>query len=71
MNLPSLLSQQGVLEKGRLADVEAELQKPGASEEEVLQKFGITLEQILAAKGTYYGVPTRAIGEKALPFDVL
>lgn len=71
MNLPSLLSQQGVLEKGRLADVEAELQKPGTSEEEVLQKFGITLEQILAAKGDYYGVPTRAIGDKAVPFDVL
>lgn len=71
MNLLQLLSERGALEKARLPELEVELQKPGANEEVVLQKAGISLKEILKTKGEYYGIPTREVGEKAVPFDVL
>ena len=71
MNLLSLLADQGVLEHGRVAELTTELAKPGAKEEEVLQKAGIALADILKAKGDYFGVPTREVGDTSVPFDIL
>src|SRR3989338_8847906 len=69
MNLLSLLSDSGVLERGRVPELEVELKKPESKPEEVLQKAGVALKDILKAKGEYYGVPTREGGETAVPFD--
>ncbi len=71
MNLLSLLADAGVLERGRVPELETELKKEGAQPEEVLQKAGVALKDILKAKGDYYGVPTREIGEASVPFDIL
>ena len=71
MNLLTLLSDRGVLERGRVPEIEVELAKPEAKPEEVLQKAGIALQNILKAKGEYYGIPTREVGETAVPFDIL
>lgn len=71
MNLVSLLADSGVLERGRIPEIEVELAKPNAKPEEVLEKAGVSLKDILKAKGEYYGVPTREIGEKPVPFDIL
>lgn len=71
MNLLSLLADAGVLERGRIPELETELKKEGAQPEAVLQKAGVALKDILKAKGDYYGVPTREIGEEAVPFDIL
>src|SRR3989344_4216218 len=71
MNLLTLLSDSGVLERGRVPEIEVELAKPDAKPEEVLEKAGVALKDILKAKGDYYGVPTREVGEKAVPFDIL
>ncbi len=71
MNLLTLLSDRGVLERGRVPEIEVELAKPEAKPEEVLQKAGVALKDILKAKGDYYGVPTREVGEQAVPFDIL
>jgi len=71
MNLISLLTDTGVLDKSRVPDIEAELKKTGAPEETVLVKSGVALKDILKAKGEYYGVPTRELGEKPVPFDIL
>src|SRR3989344_1442599 len=71
MNLLSLLADSGVLERGRVPELEVEFKKPEAKPEEVLQKAGIALKDILKAKGEYYGVPTREVGETAVPFDIL
>ena len=71
MNLLSLLSDSGVLERGRIPELEAELKKPESKPEEVLQKAGVALKDILKIKGEYYGVPTREVGENSVPFDIL
>ena len=71
MNLLSLLADSGVLERGRVPELEVEFKKPESKPEEVLQKAGIALKDILKAKGEYYGVPTREVGETAVPFDIL
>ena len=54
MNILSLLTERGILDKGRTSELEHELQKPGAAEEDVLQKAGVALGEILKAKGEYY-----------------
>jgi len=71
MNLLTLLSDRGVLERGRVPEIEVELAKPEAKPEEVLQKAGVALKDILKAKGEYYGIPTKEVGETAVPFDIL
>lgn len=71
MNLISLLAEQGILERGRIPEIEEELKKPGASVEDVLIKANIKLADILKVKGDFYGVPTREVGEAPVPFDIL
>jgi type IV pilus assembly protein PilB len=71
MNLLSLLADSGVLERGRIPEIEVELQKPDAKPEEVLQKAGVSLKDILKVKGEYYGIPTREVGEQTVSFDIL
>jgi type IV pilus assembly protein PilB len=70
MNLISLLSDKGLLDRSRAAEVEAEVKK-GGTEEDALQKIGVQLHDILAAEGEYYGVPTRELGDTHVPFDIL
>jgi type IV pilus assembly protein PilB len=71
MNLLELLRDSGAVAQNALPEIEAELGKPGASLEGVLQKNGVTLAQILKAKGDYYGLPTRELGQNAVSFDIL
>lgn len=71
MNLISLLVEAKALSKEQVADIQKELAAPGATEESVLQKAGVPLPAILKAKGDFYGVPTREVGDKAVPFDIL
>ena len=71
MDVLQLLIQSGAVDRNALPEIEVELQKPGATLEGVLQKEGVQLKDILKAKGQYYGVPTREIGEKAVSFDTL
>ncbi|MDP4020735.1 MAG: GspE/PulE family protein [Candidatus Adlerbacteria bacterium] len=71
MQLLQTLSDKGVVDAARRAEIEAELQKPGSTEEAVLEKAGVSSKDILIAKGEYYGLPTREIGETAVSFDVL
>lgn len=70
-NLISLLTQTGVLDRTRVPVVEAEMKKAGATEEAALVRSGVSLGDILKAKGEYYGVPTRELGDKPVPFDIL
>ncbi|HEV8666218.1 MAG TPA: ATPase, T2SS/T4P/T4SS family, partial [Candidatus Paceibacterota bacterium] len=71
MNLLELLTQSGALEAKAVPEIEAQLGQSGATPEGVLVKNGITLAQILKAKGDYYNIPTREIGSSTVPFDIL
>ena len=66
-----LLIGNGAVDRNALPEIEVELQKAGATLEQVLLKHGVALAAILKAKGQYFGVPTREIGEKAVPFEIL
>lgn len=71
MDLLQFLSDKGVVDRSTLPAIEAELGKPGNTLEGVLQKSGISLKDVLAAKGELYGLPTREVGEKSVSFDIL
>ncbi|MDE2071276.1 MAG: type II/IV secretion system protein [Patescibacteria group bacterium] len=71
MNILSLLADNGIIERGRVPELDSELKKPGAKEEDVLQHSGVALKDILKVKGEYWGVPVREVGEKPVPFDIL
>ncbi|MDB5225225.1 MAG: ral secretion pathway protein [Candidatus Adlerbacteria bacterium] len=71
MNLLELLADARLIERGQIPELEVLLAKPDAKPEFELQKAGVKLSDLLAAKGKYFGVPTREIGESAVPFDIL
>lgn len=71
MDLLQLLLQSGTIDRQKLSDVTAELKKEGTNVETSLVHAGVTLESILEAKGKYYGIPTRMVGDKQVPFDDL
>ncbi|HEY4501950.1 MAG TPA: GspE/PulE family protein [Candidatus Paceibacterota bacterium] len=71
MNILELLADARLIERGQIPELEVLLQKPDAKPEFELEKVGVKLADLLAAKGKYYGVPTREVGETAVPFDIL
>jgi type IV pilus assembly protein PilB len=71
MNLLELLADARLIERGQIPELEVTLQKPDAKPEAELEKAGVKLHDLLEAKGKYYGVPTRELGESAVPFDIL
>src|SRR4051812_18309823 len=71
MNLLQLLTDNGFVDAKAIPEIESELQKPGANAEDVLQKNGITLQNILKVKGDYYGLPTRELGGTLFAFKTL
>jgi type IV pilus assembly protein PilB len=71
MDLLELLGDRGILDRARIPELKALIAKDGSSPEAVLQKEGILLADILKAKGEYYNIPTREIGDKGIPFDIL
>ena len=76
MDLLKILEDGGVVDKARAAELRTELHTtsagdPGSGAEFILNKAGVSLADILKAKGTYFGVPTRELGDTAVPFDIL
>lgn len=71
MDLLSLLVDSGKVEQQAVSHIREELSKPGADPETVLIQSGVTVGDILAAKGDYFNVPTREVGDNPVPFDIL
>ena len=71
MNLLELLASERLIERGSIPELEVLLSKPDAKPEFELEKAGVKLSDLLRVKGEYYGVPTREVGETAVPFEVL
>jgi type IV pilus assembly protein PilB len=72
MDVLSLLSQKGLIDKNALAGIKEEVASGAKTLEKALLDRGVQPADILAARGEYYSVPTRSIGaEAAIPFEVL
>jgi type IV pilus assembly protein PilB len=76
MDLLQILEDGGVVDKARAAELRTELHTtsagdPGSGAEFILNKAGVSLADILKAKGMYFGVPIRELGDTAVPFDIL
>jgi type IV pilus assembly protein PilB len=73
MDLLETLAGQGVIGKERIPSLrqEAGAGADGAKLEETLARAGVPVETVLKAKGDFYKVPTRTLGEDTIPFDVL
>jgi type IV pilus assembly protein PilB len=71
MNLLELLADARLIERGQIPELEVTLGKPDAKPEFELEKAGVKPGDLLRVKGDYYGVPTREIGETAVPFEIL
>lgn len=71
MNILELLASAHLIERGQIPELEVLLSKPDAKPEFELEKAGVKLEDQLKVKGDFYGVPTRIIGDAAVPFEIL
>ncbi|MDQ5955186.1 MAG: type pilus assembly protein PilB [Patescibacteria group bacterium] len=71
MDLLAILEQNGVVSRELAATLQTQLSAPGVAAESVLVTAGVPLNEILKAKGQYFGVPTRELGNKPTPFEVL
>jgi type IV pilus assembly protein PilB len=71
MNLLSLLSDRGVITAKQAAAFADEARATGKGLEEVLEKAGVSTEDMLSAKGEFYGLPTRDLGDSKVPFEIL
>ena len=71
MDVLAQLEKNGVVSRELATTLQAQLAKPGTPLEATLVTAGVPLAEILKAKGQYYGVPTRELSEKPIPFDTL
>jgi len=71
MDLLKLLSDSGVVDQAKMPELQAKIAQGDASPEAILIKEGVPHAEILQAKGNYYNIPTREVGDKAVPFDIL
>src|ERR1700677_1354279 len=69
MTLTDFLIKENIVSKN---DADAVLAGANSgSPEATLEKLGVTPEELLDAKGKFYKIPTRAIGNGQVPFDIL
>ncbi len=71
MDLISLLSSEGVIDKAAVAAALSLVQKESLSPEAALIKSNVASEAILSTKSKFFGVPSRDVGESHVPFDIL
>jgi len=71
MGIIDILEKKGIIKPSESASIKEEARISGEHLENILLKRGLSSEQILEAKGDFYGVPTRDLGEEEVPFNVL
>lgn len=71
IDLISILASKGVLDERDAASLREESSQADHPVEDVLAGHGVSAEDILAAKGEHWEMPTRSLVEGSVPFDVL
>ena len=71
MSILDILAQKAVIKPNDVARLKAEADSTGLPLDQILMKRGVDETAVLEAKGEYYGIPTRVIGNEQVPFSVL
>lgn len=72
MDVLSLLSEKGLIPASAIAGIKDEVSSNAKTLEQALLDRGVSAGDILAARGEYYQVPTRALEEKqTIPYEIL
>ncbi len=71
MHLIDILVKKNLLTAGDARKINDEIKLSGEPVEAALKRFGVSPENILASKGEYYGIPTLAIDNSNISFEVL
>lgn len=70
MDLFDLLAKNGTIEQSVLPQLRAAM-KADTTQEAVLVEAGLPIADILKAKSDYYGIPSREMENKPVPFSIL
>ena len=71
MEVLDILASRGILDPNEIPGIEMEIQKNEANLEQALAQRGIRPEDVLAARGDYYGMPVKNIEGTKIPLKVL
>jgi type IV pilus assembly protein PilB len=71
MDVLSILSKKGLVDQGGVASVKEEVSSGAKTLEKALLDRGVPPAEILAARGEYYQVPIRALGENNVAYETL
>ena len=72
MDVLTLLTDKGLIEPGSLAAIKEEVGSGSKTLEQALLARGVSALDILLARGEYYQIPTKTIGEDGtVPYEVL
>ncbi len=66
MDLAKILTQNDVLDEGKLSEIREAVEEADAPATEVLQRYDVSPEQILEAKSEYFGVPARNLRQQSI-----
>jgi type IV pilus assembly protein PilB len=71
MSILDILVEKKAVDSTDASVIQEEIRKTGGNVEEVLTKRGVSVADILQAKGEYFGMPVKALDNQAVPFDIL
>ncbi|MBY0539413.1 GspE/PulE family protein [Patescibacteria group bacterium] len=71
MDVLSILSKKGLIDQGAVASVKEEVSSGSKTLEKALLDRGVPGNDILSARGEYYQVPVRSLGEQNVAYETL
>jgi type IV pilus assembly protein PilB len=71
MNLLTTLAEKKIIDTPTLEAIEEELESSDKSVEEALEEHGVEESTILETKSEMFNMPTKQVGDKNIPFEVL
>lgn len=71
MSFLDILARDNVITKDDIGYITQESQSGEKSVDQILRDRGVTSDVILKAKGEFLEIPSRVVGEKEIPYDIL
>ncbi|HEY1037726.1 MAG TPA: GspE/PulE family protein [Candidatus Paceibacterota bacterium] len=71
MNFLSVLVKQNIISQDDMGFIQAEASESGRPVEEILRERGITAAAIAQAKSELLHIPSKSVGDKEVPFEIL